>query len=63
MNVQNLLPGKILEQIYYAHVYSHLSYGLAIWGSMLTKRNKTKIKKIQLDCICIINKRYKVQGD
>ena len=40
MNAQNLLPGKILEQIYYAHVYSHLTYGLVIWGSMLTKRNK-----------------------
>ena len=40
MNAQNLLPGKILEQIYYAHVYSHLTYGLAIWGSMLTNTNK-----------------------
>ena len=40
MNAQNLLPGKILEQIYYAYVYSHLTYGLAIWGSMLIKTNK-----------------------
>ena len=40
MNAQNLMPGKILEQIYYAHVYSHLTYGLAIWGSMLIKTNK-----------------------
>ena len=40
LNVQNLMPGKILEQIYYAHVYSHLTYGLAIWRSMLIKTNK-----------------------
>ena len=40
---------------------SHLIYGLVIWGSMLTKRKK--ISKIQLDCICIINKRYAVLGD
>ena len=45
MNVQNLLPGKILEQIYYAHVYSHITYGLVIWGSMLTKRNKKKLAR------------------
>ena len=61
MNAQNLLPGKILEQIYYAHVYSHLTYGLAIWGSMLLKTTE-KIRKIQHDCINIINKRHKVQG-
>ena len=38
MNARNLLPGKTLEQIYYAHVYSHLTYGLVIWGSMLSKK-------------------------
>ena len=52
-----------MEQIFYAHVYSHLTYGLVICGSMLSKRNKNRISKIQMDCIHIINKRYAFLGN
>ena len=33
--------------VYYAHIYSHLKYGIAIWGHMASKQQLTKLKKIQ----------------
>ena len=33
--------------VYYAHIYSHLKYSIAIWGHMASKQQLTKLKKIQ----------------
>ena len=31
---RNILDYNCLQLIYYAHIYSHLSYGILAWGSM-----------------------------
>ena len=40
--------------IYYAHLYSHLKYSIAIWGHMVSKHQLTKIKKIQNECLRLL---------
>ena len=37
--------------IYHAHIYSHLTYTLVVWGSMLTDNKIKKLYKIQKECI------------
>ena len=43
-----------LKNIYYAHIYSHLTYGLTVWGSMLDSKDLDAIFKVQKQCIRII---------
>ena len=50
------LTKKIL---YYAQIYSHLSYGLVIWGNMISNTNMDSIQKLQNKCIKKINTREK----
>ena len=53
----NLLDCHTLRNIYYAHIHSHISYGLTVWGSMASKAQLSDLKKVQNQCIRIINKR------
>ena len=46
-----------MRLLYYAHIYSHLMYGLTSWGSMISKRDLNLIAKTQTKCISIINGR------
>ena len=57
LNARNLLPSKVLQHIYYAHVYSHLIYGLSVWGSMTSNKNKNNIYKLQTDCVKVFAKK------
>ena len=41
------LTVNVKHIVYYAHIYSHLKYGIAIWGHMASKQQLTKLKKIQ----------------
>ena len=54
---QNLLDHHTLKNIYYAHIHSHISYGLTVWGSMASKTQLSDLKKVQNQCIRMINKR------
>ena len=48
-----------MVKIYYAHIHSHLRYGLVVWGSMMTKTSKAELEKLQKACICLVNKKKK----
>ena len=37
VNSRSMLTMDCLRSVYYAHVYSHLTYGLIIWGPMAKK--------------------------
>ena len=53
---RNLLDNHSLKNIYYAHIHSHLTYGITVWGSMTSKTQLNDLKKVQNQCIRIINK-------
>ena len=51
---QKYLPPSTKVMIYYAHIYSHLSYCIRIWGNMM---NRAQIKQLQTEqnkCVKLI---------
>ena len=55
---KNILPVDCMKMLYYAQIYSHLAYGIAIWGSMLSKAQQNRLQKIQTECIrLVLNKK------
>ena len=64
LNARKLLLKSTLYHIYYAHIYNHLTYGLTIWGSMITKKLEKTLYKIQTDCIKIMcGKKHTIAPD
>ena len=37
--------------VYFAHIQSHINYGLVLWGNVLTDGQLNKLTKIQLKCL------------
>ena len=56
---KNHLMEETLSKIYYAHIYSHLSYSLVVWGSMLSATLKEDLFRVQKACIRLIHKKKK----
>ena len=56
---KNFLDIQTMVKIYYAHIHSHLRYGLVVWGSMMTKTSKNELEKLQKACIRLVNKKKK----
>ena len=56
---KNFLNIPMMVKIYYAHIHSHLRYGLVVWGSMMTKTSKAELEKLQKACIHLVNKKKK----
>ena len=48
---KHLLNHNCMKNIYYAHIYSHMTYGLSVWGSMAQKKDINSIYKWQKACI------------
>ena len=44
-----------MKILYYAQIYSHLSYCVVLWGSMLTTEQKNKLRSLQNKCVKLID--------
>ena len=53
---KNLLPSHNLKLLYYGHIYSHISYCIAIWGSMTNESLLAKIRVEQNKCVKLLNR-------
>ena len=51
---KNILDRFALRSVYYAHIQSHLSYAISIWGSMISTKQIKKLQKIQNTCLKVI---------
>ena len=48
---KNLLSAHAKKILYFAQIYSHISYGLSVWGPMIKDRTMKKIQRIQTNCM------------
>ena len=48
---KNYLDNRTLRIMYYAHIHSHLSYSILVWGSTIKGSSLKKLQKIQNACI------------
>ena len=48
---KNILDRSALRSVYYAHIHSHLSYTILVWGSMLSTKQIQKLQKVQNTCL------------
>ena len=42
---KNILDKNALRSVYYAHIHSHLSYAISVWGSMLSMKQIQNYKR------------------
>ena len=56
-NTKNMFDKDTLKLIYYAHIQSHIIYGLNVWGGMVAKEVLNKLQKIQNYCLTLIQPR------
>ena len=56
-NTKNMFDKDTLKLIYYAHIQSHIVYGLNVWGGMVAKEVLNKLQKIQNYCLTLIQPR------
>ena len=47
----NLLDVNSKKILYYAQIYSHLSYGLPLWGNMISATKMESLQRLQNKCI------------
>ena len=49
----NHLTNHARKALYFAQIYSHLSYGITVWGPMLNQEKIAKLQKLQNTCFRI----------
>ena len=59
---KNFLDENNLMKLYYAHVYSHIQYGISAWGSMSKKSQLNDIYMLQKACLKSICRRPKTSN-
>ena len=52
---KNLLNVHGMKVLYYAQIYSHLSYCIVLWGSMLSIELRRKLRTLQNKCVKLLN--------
>ena len=57
---KNLLTVHAKKVLYYAQIHSNLSYGLLIWGNMITSEDMKKLQRIQNKCVQLIDLKMSV---
>ena len=63
-SVKHILPTKCLRLLYNSMFYSHLSYGIILWGNSMAEGNKNKIMKLQKKAVRIVGKtKYNAHTD
>ena len=53
---QNYLSLHAKKCLYYAQIFSHLSYGILIWGNMLNQTQLAKLQSMQNKCFKLVLK-------
>ena len=53
--VKNSFPPHVKKIIYYSHIYSHLVYGILIWGNGLCQSKIDKLQKLQNKSVQLLN--------
>ena len=48
------LSSKAKRTLYYRQVHSHLSYGISVWGTMLSKGQAKELSNLQRKCVELI---------
>ena len=56
----SLLSKHGLKNVYYGHFFSHMSYCISIWGSMISSDLLSKLRTQQNHCIRILDTRLSV---
>ena len=54
LNAKHLLPNFCLRKIYFAHIYSHITYGMSVWGTLSLKSSQTSLYKLQQGCMSVM---------
>ena len=61
---KKFLSTHALRVLYFAQIHSILTYGIVMWGSLLSQANLNKLQKIQSTCVKIVgNKRPTSNND
>ena len=53
-NSKKFMTKETLKILYYAHIYSHITYGLVLWGNMVSTVSLNSLQKIQNTCFSLI---------
>ena len=51
---KKLVSAHVQKILYYSQIFSHINYGIGIWGNHLSSQDQNQLQKLQNRCICII---------
>ena len=52
---KNLMTKDSKRLVYFAHIQSHIKYGIVLWGNAMSQDQISKLTKIQTKCISYID--------